>query len=163
DRDVSALFLAEAGILGLSGGVLGIALSLALGAAGNYFGRRMIEQAMLMPFEGTLFVFPWWLVTGGLAFSVGVGLVAALVPAQSLSSHPGRRPGTGPRLSGPAAAQSLSSTQSPWSSPSPSPELPSSPWSSSLFSPSDSSASVSETSGSMPLARMDWSDASRIS
>jgi putative ABC transport system permease protein len=36
---------------------------------------------MMMPFEGALFVFPWWLVAGGLAFSVGVGLIAALVPA----------------------------------------------------------------------------------
>lgn len=81
DRDVAALFLAESGILGLAGGVIGIGLSAGLGAIGNYQGRRLIEEAMMMPFEGTLFVFPWWLAAGGLAFSVGVGLVAALVPA----------------------------------------------------------------------------------
>ena len=85
DRDVASLFLAESAILGFCGGVIGIGLSLALGAAGNYFGRRAIEQAMLMPFEGTLFVFPWWLTAGGLAFSVGVGLIAALVPAMRAS------------------------------------------------------------------------------
>src|SRR5204863_1563616 len=44
DGDVTSLFLAEAGILGLAGGVLGVVLSLGLGALGNYFGRRMIEQ-----------------------------------------------------------------------------------------------------------------------
>jgi putative ABC transport system permease protein len=81
DRDVSGLFLAEAGILGLVGGVLGVSASLGLGTAGNYLGRRMIEQAMMMPFDGTLFAFPLWLVLGGLGFSVGVALVAALVPA----------------------------------------------------------------------------------
>jgi putative ABC transport system permease protein len=81
DGDVASLFLAEAGILGLAGGVLGVLLSLGLGAAGNYFGRRMIEREMMMPFEGTLFVYPWWLLAGGLAFALVVGLVAALVPA----------------------------------------------------------------------------------
>lgn len=81
DRDVAALFLAESAILGLGGGLLGIGLSMGLGAVGNLQGRQQIEKAMMMPFEGTLFVFPWWLLAGGLAFSVGVGLVAALVPA----------------------------------------------------------------------------------
>jgi len=81
DRDVAALFLAESGILGFAGGLLGVGLSLALGATGDYFGRRAIEESMMMPFDGTLFVFPWWLAVGGLAFAVGVGLVAALVPA----------------------------------------------------------------------------------
>jgi putative ABC transport system permease protein len=78
---VAALFLAESGLLGLVGGVLGVSISLGLGAVGNWAGRRAIEQAMMMPFDGTLFVFPWWLVVGGVAFSVTVGLVAALVPA----------------------------------------------------------------------------------
>jgi putative ABC transport system permease protein len=81
NEDVASLFLAEASLLGLAGGVVGVGLSLALAALGNWFGRRMIEEAMMMPFDGTLFVFPWWLVAGGLAFSVTVGLVAALVPA----------------------------------------------------------------------------------
>jgi putative ABC transport system permease protein len=81
DRDVAALFLAEAGILGLAGGLLGVGISVALGATGNHVGRSLISEQMMMPFEGTLFSFPWWLPAGGLAFSVVVGLVAALVPA----------------------------------------------------------------------------------
>jgi putative ABC transport system permease protein len=81
DGDVAALFLAESGILGLAGGLLGVGTSVALGAIGNQVGRSMIEQQMMMPFEGTLFAFPWWLVAGGLAFAVAVGLAAALVPA----------------------------------------------------------------------------------
>lgn len=81
DGDVAALFLAESGILGLTGGLLGVGTSLALGAIGNHVGRSMIEQQMMMPFEGTLFAFPWWLVSGGLAFALVVGLAAALVPA----------------------------------------------------------------------------------
>ena len=36
---------------------------------------------MMMPFEGTLFMYPWWLLVGGLGFALVVGLVAALVPA----------------------------------------------------------------------------------
>lgn len=81
DRDVAALFLAESGALGFVGGLVGVGLSLGLGELGNWYGRRAIEEQMMMPFEGALFVFPWWLVAGGLAFSVGVGLIAALVPA----------------------------------------------------------------------------------
>jgi putative ABC transport system permease protein len=81
DSDVAALFLAEAGILGLAGGLLGVGASVALGAVGNSVGRSMIEQQMMMPFDVALFRFPWWLTTGGLAFAVAVALLAALVPA----------------------------------------------------------------------------------
>src|SRR5262245_29651160 len=79
--DVAALFLVESGVLGLAGGVLGVALSVGLGAIGNWSGRRIIEDRLLMPFDGQLFVTPWWLAASGLAFSVAVGLVAALIPA----------------------------------------------------------------------------------
>jgi len=81
DGDVAALFLAEAGLLGLVGGAVGVALGAALGGLGNWAGRRILEDKMLMPFEGTLFERPWWLLVGGAAFAVVVGLVAALVPA----------------------------------------------------------------------------------
>ena len=81
DADVGLLFLAEAAILGLCGGAIGVGLAAGLGMAGDRVGRAKIEEAFLMPFEGTLFQLPWWLVAGGLAFAVTTSLAAAIVPA----------------------------------------------------------------------------------
>ena len=80
-RDVVALFLVEGALIGLVGGVLGLLAALALGAAGNRLGARLIEEQMQMPFTGSLFRFPAWLVVGGVGFAIAVSLAASVVPA----------------------------------------------------------------------------------
>ncbi len=72
NRDVLKLFMFEAGIIGLIGGVLGIALSIVVSSLLTDFG---------LPSSLTLD-----LVAGGLGFSVIVGLVSGLVPARNAAS-----------------------------------------------------------------------------
>lgn len=80
DRDVATLFVAEAAMLGFAGGAFGVGAGYGLSLVGDALGRRMIEQAFLMPYEGDLFRFPVWLTFAGLAFAVFVACAAAVVP-----------------------------------------------------------------------------------
>ncbi|MCE9638408.1 MAG: ABC transporter permease [Planctomycetes bacterium] len=80
DGDVASIFLVEAGLLGLGGGVLGAALGFGLALVGDVIGRRMVEETFLMPFKGNLFQFPWWLALGALGFALVTSLLAAVLP-----------------------------------------------------------------------------------
>lgn len=80
DGDVARLFLAEAAILGVSGGLLGTVLGWAMSLVGDHLGRIKIEEAFLMPFQGDLFVFPAWLAFAGVGFAVLVSVAAAILP-----------------------------------------------------------------------------------
>ena len=79
DRDVKVLFLAEAAVLGLLGGLLGVGLGWFMGrlinAGTNFFLRRQN-----LPAEN-LWSVPWWLVVGAIAFSVIVSMISGLYPA----------------------------------------------------------------------------------
>ena len=80
-RDIVLLFLVEGALIGLVGGVIGLLIAAGLGAIGNRVGAVMIEDAMQMPFHGTLFQFPVWLVVGGVGFAMTTSLVASVLPA----------------------------------------------------------------------------------
>jgi len=79
DRDVKVLFLAEAAVLGLLGGLLGVGMGWLMGrlinAGTNFFLRRQN-----LPAEN-LWSVPWWLVVGAIAFSVIVSMISGLYPA----------------------------------------------------------------------------------
>ena len=79
DRDVKRLFFAEAAVMGLAGGVLGVAMGWLLGQAIN-FGTNIYLQRQELPSE-TVWLAPWWLVLGSIGFSVLVSLVSGLYPA----------------------------------------------------------------------------------
>lgn len=81
DRTVAALFLCEGALIGLFGGAIGVALSYGVSVLGDAVARTKISEALFMPFDGTLFVFPWWLAAGGVAFAVVTSLSAAVLPA----------------------------------------------------------------------------------
>ena len=77
--NIRALFLTEAGMIGLIGGLLGILISFGIsvilnitlaGAGGNYGDS-----------SSNLSVIPFWLVLLGMGFAVGVGLLAGFSPA----------------------------------------------------------------------------------
>jgi putative ABC transport system permease protein len=79
DGDVKRLFFAEAAAMGILGGMFGVWLGWLLGRIIN-FGTRIYLQHQQLPSEDVWLV-PWWLVAGAIAFAVAVTLVSGLYPA----------------------------------------------------------------------------------
>jgi putative ABC transport system permease protein len=86
-----SLFLSEGAVIGALGGAAGMALARGLGEWADGWVRKLIAGQM----EGekmlstTIFIFPWWLWAGAVAFAVGVTTVAALYPARRAARiHP---------------------------------------------------------------------------
>ncbi|HLW81982.1 MAG TPA: ABC transporter permease [Candidatus Acidoferrales bacterium] len=79
DRDVKQLFFAEAGVMGLIGGVGGVALGWLIGRAltfgtNVYLARRNLPAVQIS-------AVPLWLALGAIAFAIFVSLIAGLYPA----------------------------------------------------------------------------------
>jgi putative ABC transport system permease protein len=79
DADVRGLFFAEAGAMGLLGGVCGIALGWVIGRVIN-FGTNIYLKRQGFPPEHIWSV-PFWLVAGALGFSFVISLLSGLYPA----------------------------------------------------------------------------------
>ncbi len=79
DRDIKKLFFAEAGAMGILGGIVGVALGWAIGQVIN-LGTNVYLKSQSFPAEHFWSV-PWWLVGFALLFSFLVSLAAGLYPA----------------------------------------------------------------------------------
>jgi putative ABC transport system permease protein len=79
DGDVKKLFFAEAGAMGILGGIAGVVLGWAIGQAIN-LGTNIYLKSQSFPPEHFWSV-PWWLVAFALLFSFLVSLAAGLYPA----------------------------------------------------------------------------------
>lgn len=79
DSDVKKLFFAEAGAMGIVGGVVGVSLGWMIGKIINA-GTNIYMHRQNMPSE-TFWSVPWWLVLGALGFSLVVSLISGLYPA----------------------------------------------------------------------------------
>jgi putative ABC transport system permease protein len=79
DSDVKKLFFAEAGAMGILGGIIGVALGWAIGQVIN-LGTNIYLKSQSFPPEHFWSV-PWWLVAFALVFSFLVSLAAGLYPA----------------------------------------------------------------------------------
>jgi putative ABC transport system permease protein len=79
DFDIKKIFFAEAGVMGLMGGAVGVALGWIIGHTIN-FGTNIYLRRQSFPPEQIWFV-PWWLVAGAIVFAVIVSLVSGLYPA----------------------------------------------------------------------------------
>jgi len=79
DGDVRSLFFAEAGAMGLVGGILGVALGWLIGQALTW-GTTIYLRQQDLPAVKISYV-PWWLAASAIAFAVAVSLVAGLYPA----------------------------------------------------------------------------------
>ena len=79
DGDVKKLFFAEAGAMGVLGGVVGVALGWAIGHVIN-LGTNIYLKRQALPPESFWSV-PWWLVGAAIVFAFIVSLVSGLYPA----------------------------------------------------------------------------------
>ena len=75
-RDIQKLFLAEAGFIGLIGGIVGLLLSCGVSSLINHFSAGMEGIG------GNISVIPWWLALAAVAFSTLMGMVAGYFPAR---------------------------------------------------------------------------------
>jgi putative ABC transport system permease protein len=79
DGDVQKLFFAEAGAMGILGGVVGVALGWSIGQLIN-LGTNVYLKRQSLPPEHFWDV-PWWLVAGAIVFAFVVSLISGLYPA----------------------------------------------------------------------------------
>jgi putative ABC transport system permease protein len=79
DSDVKKLFFAEAGVMGLFGGIFGVLFGWLLGRAITIGTNLYLKRQNLNPIE--LSTVTWWLILAALLFGVLVSLAAGLYPA----------------------------------------------------------------------------------
>lgn len=79
DGDVKKLFFAEAGAMGILGGIVGVALGWAIGQVINLGTNVYLKRQSLPPEH--FWAVPWWLVAAAIAFALVVSLVSGLYPA----------------------------------------------------------------------------------
>ena len=79
DSDIRYLFFAEAGVMGLMGGIVGVLFGWAIGQVING-GTNLYLRSQQMPTE-TFWAVPWWLVAGAITFSIVVSLISGMYPA----------------------------------------------------------------------------------
>jgi putative ABC transport system permease protein len=79
DRDIRRLFFAEAGVMGLLGGICGVAFGWLIGRALN-LGTNIYLARLSLP-STTVSLVPWWLVFWAIVFAVVVSLIAGIYPA----------------------------------------------------------------------------------
>lgn len=79
DGDVRKLFFAEAGAMGIIGGIFGVVFGWAIGQIIN-FGTNIYLKSQSIPPEH-FWAVPWWLVAFAIAFAFLVSLISGLYPA----------------------------------------------------------------------------------
>ncbi len=79
DSDVKQIFFAEAGVMGVFGGVFGVGLGWFIGRLLTW-GTNFYLHRQNLPSVDVSAV-PWWLAVGAIAFAVGVSLAAGIYPA----------------------------------------------------------------------------------
>lgn len=79
EKDVKKIFFFESGMIGLLGGIFGLALGWGVSTLINQIANHfLIKQGA--PYTD-YFSFPWWLCLGAVVFSIFVSLAAGLYPA----------------------------------------------------------------------------------
>lgn len=80
-KDIKRLFLFESALIGLLGGIFGVAFSYLLSFGINQFGAPFLEGMGATPGIKISFI-PIWLVFASMAFSAAIGVIAGYFPAR---------------------------------------------------------------------------------
>ncbi|MEG2188342.1 MAG: ABC transporter permease, partial [Christensenella sp.] len=78
---INLMFLVEAAMIGLLGGLIGLGVSYAFGAVANFGGGEMNFLGMYFQ-NGVQLSIPWWLALGAVGIAVCVGIVSGIYPAR---------------------------------------------------------------------------------
>jgi ABC-type lipoprotein export system ATPase subunit/ABC-type antimicrobial peptide transport system permease subunit len=78
--DVRGMFMSEAGMIGLIGGAVGLALAVVVSLVGNVVVNN-IASAQGIPLDLSVFRVTWWLVAGALALATGFSALSGFLPA----------------------------------------------------------------------------------
>ncbi len=79
---LQSIFVIEGGLIGLTGGVVGLLLAWLISFPSDGWVRSMVHRDMKIDLKGSIFAFPSWIATTVILFTVGVTIVAALYPAR---------------------------------------------------------------------------------
>jgi putative ABC transport system permease protein len=79
---LQALYVIEGGLIGLTGGLVGLVMAWLISFPGDAWVRAMVHRDMKIDLSGSIFAFPSWIGVLVLAFTVGVTIVAALYPSR---------------------------------------------------------------------------------
>ncbi|MEG1393167.1 MAG: ABC transporter permease [Christensenellaceae bacterium] len=77
---INIMFLVEAAMIGLIGGLIGLGISYGFGALANFSGGQVSFLGMYFE-NGVKLVIPWWLSLGAAGISMAVGIVSGIYPA----------------------------------------------------------------------------------
>lgn len=82
-NDIRSIFLFEAGLIGLIGGTLGLAISFLVSYIINILSQGYLNQGMYMATEEALkiSIIPPWLAAFAIVFSILIGLISGMYPA----------------------------------------------------------------------------------
>jgi ABC-type antimicrobial peptide transport system permease subunit len=78
--DIRKLFLSEAMIIGIGGGLMGLILGLLVGYILNYSINALAIASGASPVD--FFYMPWYFAVGMAIFSIIIGLLTGIYPAQ---------------------------------------------------------------------------------
>ena len=81
-RHIQAIFLIEGAVIGLFGGLLGLAAAKAVSLPGDAWIRSLAVSRLKIELHDSLFVWPLWLAAGGPLFAILVTTLAAVYPAR---------------------------------------------------------------------------------
>jgi putative ABC transport system permease protein len=82
DRHILSIFLVEGALIGVTGSLIGLALSKIASIPGDAYVRSQVTERLKVEFQESLFVFPLWLVLGAPLFACAITTLAALYPAR---------------------------------------------------------------------------------
>ncbi len=81
--NIRNMFLAEAALLGLLGGILGVGLSFVISAVLNFISQGSAESFGIYGSSGvSISIIPFWLILSAILFSTFIGIIAGVLPAR---------------------------------------------------------------------------------